>query len=79
MRGGAPRSSGANQSWDAFPAGRVEKTTSYLAAKQHDKEATRQRDLLAAKLSPDDVAKAEASASSWKPKSAVIQNPKLVH
>ena len=50
-----------------------------LAAKQHDKEATRQRDLLAAKLSPDDVAKAEASSSSWRPKSAAVQNPRLVH
>jgi TPR repeat protein len=50
-----------------------------LAAKQHDKDAVRQRDLLAPKLSADDVGKAEESASAWKAKLSLKQNPRQVH
>jgi len=40
---------------------------STLAAKQQEKVAERQRAALAAKLSPDAVARAQQSASTWKP------------
>jgi hypothetical protein len=50
-----------------------------LAARQHEKDAIRLRDRLAPKLSVDERAKAEASASSWKPKPAAGQNPRLIH
>ena len=50
-----------------------------LAAKQHERDAEKQRSKLAPKLSPDDVTTTEQSASVWKPRSGQPPNPATVH